>query len=251
MIEVRGLSFSYRKACVFHDVSFDAKDGEIVGILGTNGVGKSTLVKCINGINRPSSGVILIDGKDTSLMSVREIARLVSYVPQDGKKTGLSVFDTVLLGRKPYMQWRAGREDVRITESVIGEMGLGKMELKSLENLSGGEVQKVMLARAMVQRPRVLVLDEPTNNLDPKNQYGMMEMVKRIARNGKVSVLVVLHDLNFALAYADRIFFMKDGTGRMYDSSIVDSSLIYDVYGIRSDVMEIKGRRFVLLGGNG
>ena len=194
MIEIRGLSFSYGSQRILHDISFSADDGKVVGILGTNGTGKSTLITCINRIRRPDSGEVLIDGVPVSHMDRRTLARKIAYVPQRSEATAISVFDSVLLGRKPYMGWGAGRDDVAVCQSMIDRMGLGRCQLRNLDELSGGEQQKVMLARALVQEPRVMLLDEPTSSLDPHNQYGMMARIRDMAKENGMTVLVVLHD---------------------------------------------------------
>ncbi len=248
MIEIRGLSFSYGSQRILHDISFSADDGKVVGILGTNGTGKSTLITCINRIRRPDSGEVLIDGVPVSHMDRRTLARKIAYVPQRSEATAISVFDSVLLGRKPYMGWGAGRDDVAVCQSMIDRMGLGRCQLRNLDELSGGEQQKVMLARALVQEPRVMLLDEPTSSLDPHNQYGMMARIRDMAKENGMTVLVVLHDLNLAMDYCDSFFFMKNGTGLRYCAlGGIDSALIEDAYGVRAEIAEIKGRRFVLI----
>ena len=248
MIEIRGLSFSYGSRNILHDISFSAGDGEVIGILGTNGTGKSTLITCINRIRKPCSGEVFIDGDAVSAMDRNTIARRIAYVPQHSDASSVSVFDSVLLGRKPYMGFAASREDIAICMSVIEQMGLGKLQLRNLNELSGGEMQKVMLARAMVQDPRVMLLDEPTSSLDPHNQYGMMSEIRQMARRSGMTVLVVLHDLNLALACCDRFYFMKNGTGlRCCALDDIDSGLIAETYSVSAEIAAIRGRRFVLI----
>lgn len=202
MIEVQNLSFSYGHHPVLSHVGFTAQSGECVGILGNNGAGKSTLITCINRIRTPDSGSVLIDGKAVGNMSRRELARSVAYVAQKNEMSQTTVFDCVLLGRKPYIRWAVGEEDLRLCTAMIHRVGLEALELRSLDELSGGELQKVMLARALVQRPKVLLLDEPTSNLDPRNQYEMMELVREVAREQHITVLIVIHDLNLPCATA-------------------------------------------------
>ena len=248
MIEVQNLSFSYGHHPVLSHVGFTAQSGECVGILGNNGAGKSTLITCINRIRTPDSGSVLIDGKAVGSMSRRELARSVAYVAQKNEMSQTTVFDCVLLGRKPYIRWAVGEEDLRLCTAMIHRVGLEALELRSLDELSGGELQKVMLARALVQRPKVLLLDEPTSNLDPRNQYEMMELVREVAREQHITVLIVIHDLNLALRYCDRFFFLKDGSGyRFGGMEVVDQSTIESVYGVCAKVMDVGGRRIVII----
>ena len=248
MIEVQNLSFSYGHHPVLSHVGFTAQSGECVGILGNNGAGKSTLITCINRIRTPDSGSVLIDGKAVGSMSRRELARSVAYVAQKNEMSQTTVFDCVLLGRKPYIRWAVGEEDLRLCTAMIHRVGLEALELRSLDELSGGELQKVMLARALVQRPKVLLLDEPTSNLDPRNQYEMMELVREVAREQHITVLIVIHDLNLALRYCDRFFFLKDGSGYRYGGMEgVDQSTIESVYGVCAKVMDVGGRRIVII----
>ena len=248
MIEVQNLSFSYGHHPVLSHVGFTAQSGECVGILGNNGAGKSTLITCINRIRTPDSGSVLIDGKAVGSMSRRELARSVAYVAQKNEMSQTTVFDCVLLGRKPYIRWAVGEEDLRLCTAMIHRVGLEALELRSLDELSGGELQKVMLARALVQRPKVLLLDEPTSNLDPRNQYEMMELVREVAREQHITVLIVIHDLNLALRYCDRFFFLKDGSGYRYGGmEVVDKSTIESVYGVCAKVMDVGGRRIVII----
>ena len=248
MIEVQNLSFSYGHHPVLSHVGFTAQSGECVGILGNNGAGKSTLITCINRIRTPDSGSVLIDGKAVGNMSRRDLARSVAYVAQKNEMSQTTVFDCVLLGRKPYIRWAVGEEDLRLCTAMIHRVGLEALELRSLDELSGGELQKVMLARALVQRPKVLLLDEPTSNLDPRNQYEMMELVREVAREQHITVLIVIHDLNLALRYCDRFFFLKDGSGYRYGGlEVVDQHTIESVYGVCAKVMDVGGRRIVII----
>ncbi|MGI5953160.1 ABC transporter ATP-binding protein [Dysosmobacter sp.] len=248
MIEVQNLSFSYGHHPVLSHVGFTAQSGECVGILGNNGAGKSTLITCINRIRTPDSGSVLIDGKAVGNMSRRELARSVAYVAQKNEMSQTTVFDCVLLGRKPYIRWAVGEEDLQLCTAMIHRVGLEALELRSLDELSGGELQKVMLARALVQRPKVLLLDEPTSNLDPRNQYEMMELVREVAREQHITVLIVIHDLNLALRYCDRFFFLKDGSGYRYGGlEVVDQHTIESVYGVCAKVMDVGGRRIVII----
>jgi iron complex transport system ATP-binding protein len=250
MIEVRDVCFSYGRHDVLKGVSFRAESGECVGILGNNGAGKSTLVTCMNRIRVSSSGSVLLDGKNIADMSRNELARSVAYVAQKNEMSHSTVYDCVLLGRKPYIRWGVSTEDLQLCDQVISLLGLQEMVLRRLEELSGGELQKVMLARALVQQPKVLLLDEPTSNLDPKNQYEMLSLVQSVARERGVTVLIVIHDLNLALRYCDRFLFLKDGvTYRYGNADIVTPGTIEEVYGVKADILSVRDRKIVVIDG--
>lgn len=249
MIDIQHISFSYGRKRILSDVSFQAQAGECVAILGNNGAGKSTFITCLNRIRRPEGGEVLIDGRPVRRMSRRELARSVAYVAQHNEMSQVTVFDCVLLGRRPYMRWGASRQDGELCRAMLNRVGMEEFQLRNLDELSGGELQKVMLARALVQEPDLLLLDEPTSSLDPKNQYEMMALVREVARERKITVLVVIHDLNLALRFCDRFFFLKDGRGYCYgDSQVVTGDVIRQVYGIRGETVQINGTKAVIIG---
>ena len=248
MIEVNNLCFSYGREDILRGVSFSAADGECVGILGNNGAGKSTLVTCINRINTPREGSVLLDGEDVAAMTKRALAQNIAYVAQKNEQTQATVFDSVLLGRKPYIKWAVSDEDIAICDEMIARVGLEALRLRPVDELSGGELQKVMLARALVQQPKVLLLDEPTSNLDPRNQYEMMKLVRTVADEKHITVLVVIHDLSLALRFCDRFLLMKDGS--VYasgDSSVLTDGNIYPVYGMHADIETVHGVPVVVM----
>lgn len=248
MIEVKNLSFAYGKREILRDVSFKAESGEIVGILGNNGAGKSTLVTCLNHILKPKSGKIILNGKDAETLSKRELAQYISYVAQKNEQTQTTVFDSVLLGRKPYIKWSIGQEDIAICDEIIERVGLSEMKLRALDELSGGELQKVMLARALVQQPKVMLLDEPTSNLDPKNQYEMMKLVRQVADEKNITVLVVIHDLSLAMRFCDKFLLMKDGKVFIYgDKSVLTDKNIFPVYGMHAYIEKLHGVDVVIM----
>ena len=248
MIEVKDLRFSYGHREILHGISFSAAPGEIVGILGTNGAGKSTLLTCIARIKEPDGGDILIDGQSIRAMKRRETARFTAYVPQKAEITEMSVFDSILLGRKPYMRWNITDKDITICQKAMHDLGLEDLQLRNMDELSGGEAQKAMLARALVQEPKVLLLDEPTSSLDPHNQLETLSLIRRMAKENHIAVLIVLHDLNLALRFCDRLFFMKDGRGsRFCRTDDVDSITIRDVYHINAKIATVGGQKLVMM----
>lgn len=248
MIEVKNLCFSYGKSPVLNGVSLSAEAGECVAILGNNGAGKSTLVTCINRILTPSSGEVFIDGMAVSAMNRNDLAKTVAYVAQKNQAYSCTVFDSLMMGRKPYIKFAAGREDMEICAAMIKRMHLEDYQLRRLDELSGGELQKVLIARALVKQPKVLLLDEPTSNLDPKNQYESLAMVRQVAKENNITVFIVLHDLNLALRFCDRFFFLKNGSCCSYGGiETVTPKTIKEVYGVESEVTEMNGRKFVVI----
>jgi len=247
VIEVKHISYSYggrNGIDVLKDVSFDVNPGECVGILGNNGAGKSTLLTCLCKIRTPKSGSLTLDKQDIHQLKRAEIARRISYVAQQSELSQMTVFDSVLLGRKPYIKHTVSKEDLAICEQIIEQVGIADLKLRYGNELSGGEQQKVMLARALVQEPTLLLLDEPASNLDPKNQVEMLALVRRIATDTKISVLMVLHDLSLALRYCDRFLFLKSGKVYQYgDDSIVTRETIAQVYGISGTIAQVNGRK--------
>lgn len=248
MIEIKNISFSYGSTQILNQVGFTAQAGECVGIMGNNGAGKSTLITCINKIRTPSSGEILIDGKSVRHMSRNEMAQTIAYVAQKNEMSHATVFDCVLLGRKPYIKWGVGQADIDLCETMLRRVGMEDFAVRNLDELSGGELQKVMLARALVQQPKVLLLDEPTSNLDPKNQYEMLALVRQIAIEQGITVLIVIHDLNLALRYCDRFYFLKDRQGYSYGGiETITEETLHNVYGIQAEVATIKGKKVIVM----
>jgi len=248
MIEVKNISYAYGKKEVVKNVSFDVQPSECVGILGNNGSGKSTLLTCINKIRTPKTGNVFINQQDIYKMSRIETARQISYVAQKNEVSQITVFDTVLMGRKPHIKWSVSQADIDICDETIEQMGMSDFKLRYINELSGGEMQKVMLARALVQQPKLLLLDEPTSNLDPKNQYEMLALVRELALERSISVIVVLHDISLAMRYCDKFLFMKSGSVYSYGGeSTITEEAIYNVYGIEASVAEIDGRKVVIV----
>ena len=243
MMQVKNLRFHY-KGCpeVLKDVSFDMEPGKFLAILGNNGVGKSTLLKCFNHILKPDSGEVMLDGENLLKQSGREVAKKVAFVSQSVPSTQMTVHDVVMLGRRPYMKWGFTEEDHMIVLDVEDMRG------RFLNQLSGGEKQKVMLARALAQQPKVLLLDEPTSALDIQNQYQVLKMVREICHNDNMIAVIVIHDLNLALRFCDRFLLLKDGqVYRHGDHSILDSIALKEVYGVDAKVVEVEGRHMVLV----
>ncbi len=248
MINVRQLSFSYDKAFqILKNIEFNAKEGQCIAILGNNGAGKSTMVKCLNRILEPQEGAVVVNGRDVGTMKRQIIARDMAYVSQQNEVSRINVYDAVLLGRKPYITMNPTKEDHRITRNIIDRMGLNAFTLRYIDELSGGEIQKVMLARALAQQPTVLMLDEPTSNLDLKNQHEVMKTVRDTAIEENLCVIIVIHDINLAIRYCDRFLLIKDScVYSLGGVSTVTSSAIREVYGMEVTIENIRGYRTVV-----
>ena len=249
MMEIKHLSYHYKGyPQVLNDVSFDIEPGKFLAILGNNGVGKSTLLKCFNHILKPDAGEVLLDGQNLLKMSGREVAKQVAFVSQSVPSTQMTVHDVVMLGRRPYMKWGFTPEDHAIVHEAMDRLGLNAMRGRFLGQLSGGEKQKVMLARALAQQPKALLLDEPTSALDIQNQYQVLKIVRDICHKDNMVAVVVIHDLNLALRFCDQFLLLKDGkVYRHGDRSILDSTALKEVYGVDAKVVEIEGRHMVLV----
>ena len=252
MLNIKDLTFRYsrKSPAVLDSLNLSLKDGETGVLLGKNGSGKTTLFKTILGLEKPESGQIELNGRNLLKMSRRERAKLITQVPQDIQFGGLTVFDTVLLGRLPYFGLKASKEDEEITMRILNEMGISDLIARNTEELSGGERQKVAIARALVQEPELLVFDEPTGNLDIANEQLILKEIIRVAKEKGVGVLTSLHDLNQALSIGDVFFFMKEGKIRYSgDSSAVTEQVINEIYDADVNIIEHKDRKIIINGG--
>ena len=247
-LEVRDLRYGYTpERQVVKGVSFTVRAGECVAVLGTNGVGKTTMLKCINRVIRPQAGEVLVDGLSVHRLSGRDLAQRIGYVPQACEFADSSVFDAVLLGRKPFLQWDVTKRDLEIVQDVLRRMGPEEYAHREVNALSGGERQKVSIARALAQQAPVLLFDEPTSSLDLRNQLEVLDMTKQVVRQQALAAVVILHDLNLALRFADRFLVMKDGAVlALGGREVVDREMIWEVYGVRAQVLEVDGRPVVV-----
>lgn len=242
ILKVNEVSFRYNSHPVLKEVTFELPRGEILAVLGINGAGKSTLLKCINRILRPSGGSVLVDGADVLTLNGDAVARRIGYVPQRFGDHQVTVFDAVLLGRKPHIKWAATEKDMHIVERLLTSMGLEEHALRPISTLSGGEAQKVVIARALAQEPKVLLLDEPTSSLDLRNQLEVMDLVAGVVHSAGVSAVVAIHDLNLALRFADRFLLLKDGTIHTTGPrEALTPEVIEAVYGVHSLMRTVEG----------
>ena len=247
VLEVEDLHFSYESKEVLKGVSLRAEKNEIVSILGPNGVGKTTLLRCICNMHRPDSGTVRVCGSDLSAIPSKEMAKLVGYVPQKADVTRTTVFDSVLIGRRPHMGMAFSDRDLEIAWNVIESLGLGDKSLDFVDEISGGEFQKVQIARAIAQEPELLVLDEPSNNLYIANQHITMRMIEHVVREHGLCTVMTMHDINLAAYYSDKFVFVKDGMIAAFGGrEVITPEIIREVYGIEADVIDHGGQTVVI-----
>ncbi|APX32121.1 ABC transporter [Brachybacterium sp. P6-10-X1] len=212
-LTVDHLSFSYGKRKILEDISFEVAPGAFCALLGPNGSGKSTLVKAIAGVHRAKAGRVTVEGRTTASLGRRELAKVVGYVPQAGDAPfDLTVREAVMLGRTPHYGLTPREEDRAKVEDAIVRMGLTDLAERSMSELSGGQAQRALIARALAQDTRVLLLDEPTSALDLRYQIETLQLVRRITREEGISALIAIHDLNHAARYCDQVIVLHDGS---------------------------------------
>ena len=252
-IKIDGVTFSYRGAGdspVLKGITVDLGGSQVVSILGPNGVGKSTLIHCINKILEPTGGAVYLDGRDVKDYSLKEMARQTGYVPYSSSDTfPLTVVDTVLLGRHPQAGWKTTEEDLEAVYDVLEKLEIEDLAMRYFNELSAGQHQKVMLARGLVQNPKVLLLDEPTSNLDIKHQLGITRLLKRLSHTEGIMVVMISHDLNIAARYSDNVILMHEGTifAAGTPEEVLTVENIREVYGVESSITEVEGRPYIIL----
>jgi iron complex transport system ATP-binding protein len=249
-INIKGLQFSYTSVPILDDINLNLDGKKLVSILGPNGVGKSTLIHCINKILTPKGGVVLMDGKDVKEITVKEMSKIVGYVPYSANDSfPLSVVDTVLMGRHPHSKWGSLDNDLRIVYETLEQLGITHLAMRSFNELSAGQHQKVMLARGLVQEPEVLLLDEPTSNLDVRHQIDVTKLLKKMVSEKGILTIMISHDINIAAKYSDEIIMMHDGkifaTGT--PKEVITEDNLRTVYGVECVVVEDQGSPHVIL----
>ena len=249
-IRIDNVEFSYTSAPVLNDISLNIDGPAFVSILGPNGVGKSTLIHCINKILQPTSGSVFIDGKDVRETSIKELAKQIGYVPYSANDSfPLTVVDTVMMGRHPHSKWKSLDNDLDVVYDTLKMLGISHLAMRQFNELSAGQHQKVMLARGLVQEPKILLLDEPTSNLDIRHQLDVTKMLKRLSVEKGILIIMISHDINIAAKYADSVILMFQG--KIFDvgtpREVITEDNLRTVYGVESRVIDDEGRPHVIL----
>ncbi|MBK9152030.1 MAG: ABC transporter ATP-binding protein [Saprospiraceae bacterium] len=246
-VEIQNIAFSFGEHEVIRGISHTFEPGKLSVIMGRNGSGKTTMVRCITKNLRPQKGRIYIDNKDINSYDHENLARKIALVTQGSNSVfGASVFETILTGRLPYMTWAPGPEDYNIVDKVIEKLSLHHLIKKNINEISGGERQKVFIARALAQKTPIIVLDEPITYLDLKHQLEIMTVMKNLATEG-YNIIMVGHDLNLSLKYADGFLFLHNGAGRYTESKEeINESFIESVYGVRMKAVDYYGSNYYI-----
>ena len=248
MINIKNISFSYNKNKeVLSDVSFTIENGECVILLGPNGVGKSTLISLILKINKLQSGEIYFDDINIKDLNPKQKAEQISYVPQLINGTNLTVRETIILGRLPFYQIYPSKLDYQKVDQLIKDFNLEELKDKETNQISGGESQKVSIARGIIQESNTIIFDEPTSNLDIKSQLDVINLIKNEKNKNNTSFLISMHDINQALSIGDKFVFLKEGkVYKVCKKEEINEDILFNVYGIKSKIINEKERRYVI-----
>lgn len=256
ILTVKDLAYSYRTTTVLSNISFSMRKGEICALLGPNGSGKTTLLKCVNGILNNGNGHIMVNGRSVSGMTRDDIARVMAVVPQFTSTVfSFTVLQMVIMGggSRFGLTGRPGDRDYATAMEVLDELEIAHLSGRIFNELSGGERQLVLIARALFQKPQILLLDEPTSHLDFKKQFSIMQEIKRITEERNLATLITLHDPNLAGRYCSRLVMLKEGNIAFQgsrDSVFNQESLSY-TYGIKVKIQDTAcGIQFVIPDGN-
>jgi len=252
MVTASDVKFSYRGGeLVLDGVGLRVRRGEILGILGPNGSGKTTFIKCLNRILKPHQGEILLQERNLEDYSRKEVAAKVGFVPQrsDSGVSSPMVFDIVMMGRRPHMTWQSGKEDESIVWAIMEELDVAHLATRHFNELSSGQSQRVLIARAIAQDADVLLLDEPTSNLDVRFQMEVMGLIRKIVDEKNVCSCAIVHDLDLAMKYCDKVILLNDGKIRSAGTPLeaLTCETIREVYGVRAYIEELHGRYRVLV----
>tara|TARA_B100000925_G_scaffold269179_1_gene230785 strand:+ start:4156 stop:4983 length:828 start_codon:yes stop_codon:yes gene_type:complete len=242
LIEVTNLSFSYGDKKILSDINFSVEPNTFVAVLGINGTGKSTLIKCLNKINKLTEGEVKINSMSIDDMTINELAKMVAYVPQNVSTSfPIDVYDVILLGRRPYLNWSIGDYDRDIVAKVIQNLRLQDFAFRKFHTLSGGEQQKVVIAKAIVQEPQIYLFDEPTSSLDLFSQYDILGEIKSLVedKSNPCSAIVAMHDINLASKFADKVLIIHKSEVYCYDAPCIALNIetVSEVYGVDAELL--------------
>jgi iron complex transport system ATP-binding protein len=238
MLEIRNLNFAYGKNAVLRGINFSAKAGEFISIIGPNGAGKSTLIKMIDGILSTAQSEILLDGKSISDFSRKDLAQKIAYLPQESKFSfAYTVREVVMMGRFPYLKgvFTYSAEDFHIVREMMDLMEINRFAERNFNELSGGEKQRVLIASALAQQPKIILLDEPTSALDLHHQIAIYHILKKLQKQQNLTIIVVTHDINLAAQYCERMTLMgngmiiRDGEPK----SVLQFNLLQETFGVK------------------
>lgn len=249
MIEVRNLVKKYKEKAVVNNVSLKIEKGKITSFIGPNGAGKSTVLSIIARIMNKDSGEVLIEGKELSKWDNKELAKKIAILKQSNNvNVRLTIREMVSFGRYPHSEGRLTNEDVKYIDDAIEYMGLKSLENRFLDELSGGQRQRAYIAMVIAQNTEYILLDEPLNNLDIKHSVAMMKVLKNLVDDLGKTVVVVMHDINFASVYSDNIIILKNGEVAQNDKveKIIKKDVLEDIYEIDFDIREIQGNKICI-----
>ncbi|WP_235782004.1 ABC transporter ATP-binding protein [Paenibacillus senegalensis] len=238
-LAVKDLAFAYGQGDTIRGIEASWRQGQFVSIVGPNGAGKTTLIKCLASIYKTRQGTVELEGQPLAAIPPRERAKKIGYVPQNTAMSfPLTVMETVLLGRKPYVRWGISRKDLDLVQHILEDLQLSDMADRYVDELSGGERQKVFIARALAQQPDVLLLDEPIAALDIRHQLSVLEKVKELVRRDQKLAIMILHDLELASRYSDHIVLLRKGEifAAGAPADVLTESHLQEVYGVKTRV---------------
>ncbi len=250
-VKVSNVSYGYDAEKVLNNIDFELIGPGLTCIIGPNGVGKSTLVKCMNRVLSPDEGRVEIDGKEVREYKLSELAKFMAFVPVASENdNSMNVLETVLMGRHPHQSFGSRNDDIHIAYQALGRVGIADLALRDAGSLSAGQQQKVAIAKGIAQEPKILILDEPTANLDIRHQILITKMLRGLAASEGMAVLMISHDLNIASRYGDRIIVMAK-PGVIYSigtpNEVITEKMLDEVYGVKSTVIDVGGRPHVIL----